>query len=176
MLCAPTVLEGNAKRHMGQAANVAALCGCRRQLCATRRPLKAIEAVWGPAPGKMQSDGRGVFVLGRQFGNVFVGLQPTFGYEGDPMRLLFEQRLCANPCFCAILSLDAQHMGRGCIFAFRHAWRAGIHARQTSWFGRPRLARSADRRSAKYLSLRLQQPLRGVPWPSGVLVRSPSPI
>ena len=44
----------------------------------------------GSAPGKIQSDGSSVLVLGKQFGNVFVGVQPTFGYEGDPMRLLFE--------------------------------------------------------------------------------------
>ena len=24
-----------------------------------------------------------------QFGNVFIGVQPSFGYEGDPIRLLF---------------------------------------------------------------------------------------
>jgi len=30
-------------------------------------------------------------VYGRQFGNVFIGVQPTFGYEGDPMRLLFSK-------------------------------------------------------------------------------------
>ena len=62
-------------------------------------PLKEIEAVWGPAPGRVQSDGRGVFVLGRQFGNVFVGVQPTFGYEGDPMRLLFERGFAPTHAF-----------------------------------------------------------------------------
>ena len=45
-----------------------------------------------------RSDGASLFVLGERFGNVFVGLQPAFGYEGDPMRLLFEQRLRAHPC------------------------------------------------------------------------------
>jgi magnesium chelatase subunit H len=32
---------------------------------------------WGPAPGKQQSDGSSLFVLGEQFGNVFVGVQPA---------------------------------------------------------------------------------------------------
>ncbi|NCW05466.1 MAG: hypothetical protein EBW32_14990, partial [Rhodobacteraceae bacterium] len=42
------------------------------------------------APCYERIDGSSVLVLGKQFGNVFVGVQPTFGYEGDPMRLLFE--------------------------------------------------------------------------------------
>ena len=29
-------------------------------------------------------------MLGAEFGNVLVGIQPAFGYEGDPMRLLFD--------------------------------------------------------------------------------------
>lgn len=32
-----------------------------------------------------------LLVYGKQFGNVFIGVQPTFGYEGDPMRLLFSR-------------------------------------------------------------------------------------
>lgn len=52
--------------------------------------LKDIEAVWGAAPGRALTDGRSLFVLGRRFGNVFVGLQPGMGSEGDPMRLMFE--------------------------------------------------------------------------------------
>ena len=31
------------------------------------------------------------FFLGAQLGRVFIGIQPAFGYEGDPMRLLFER-------------------------------------------------------------------------------------
>ena len=91
------VLEGNARSY-GQEANVAAHVSAE-EIVRTTPPLKAIEAVWGPAPGKVQSDGRGVFVLGRQFGNVFVGVQPTFGYEGDPMRLLFERGFAPTHAF-----------------------------------------------------------------------------
>ncbi len=63
--------------------------------------LNAIEAQWGPAPGRAQSDGSSIHVLGQQFGNVFVGLQPAFGYEGDPMRLLFEGRFSPTHAFSA---------------------------------------------------------------------------
>lgn len=47
-----------------------------------------IEREWGRAPGTINSNGREILVLGIHLGNVFVGVQPTFGYEGDPMRLL----------------------------------------------------------------------------------------
>ncbi|MBS0530869.1 MAG: magnesium chelatase subunit H, partial [Proteobacteria bacterium] len=63
--------------------------------------LRQIEAQWGPAPGKQQSDGNSIFVLGERFGNVFVGIQPAFGYEGDPMRLLFEKGFAPTHAFSA---------------------------------------------------------------------------
>ena len=91
------VLGGNSAAY-GQPANVAAFVDADT-IVRNTPPLKLIESVWGPAPGKVQSDGRSVFVLGRQFGNVFVGLQPTFGYEGDPMRLLFERGFAPTHAF-----------------------------------------------------------------------------
>ncbi len=91
------VLQGNAAQY-GQEANVAAHVDVDTIVRFTP-PLKAIEAVWGPAPGKARSDGRGVFILGAQFGKVFVGVQPTFGYEGDPMRLLFERGFVPTHAF-----------------------------------------------------------------------------
>ena len=65
------------------------------------RHLGAIEAQWGAAPGRQLTDGKRLFVLGARFGNVFVGLQPGFGYEGDPMRLLFEQGFAPTHAFAA---------------------------------------------------------------------------
>jgi len=91
------VLHGNASRY-GQPANVAEFISADH-IVANTPPLKVIEATWGPAPGKIQSDGRSVFVLGQHFGNVFVGLQPVFGYEGDPMRLLFERGFAPTHAF-----------------------------------------------------------------------------
>ena len=91
------VLEGNARQY-GQEANVAGHVGADEIVRGTPT-LKAIESVWGPAPGKIQSDGRGVYVLGKDLGNVFVGVQPTFGYEGDPMRLLFEKGFAPTHAF-----------------------------------------------------------------------------
>ncbi len=91
------ILKGNAAQ-LGQEANVGAHVSADDIVRGTPW-LNEIEAVWGPAPGKIQSDGRGVFILGAQFGKVFVGVQPTFGYEGDPMRLLFERGFAPTHAF-----------------------------------------------------------------------------
>jgi magnesium chelatase subunit H len=40
-------------------------------------------------------------VSGLQFGNVFIGVQPLLGVEGDPMRLLFERDLTPHPQYAA---------------------------------------------------------------------------
>jgi len=63
--------------------------------------LEEIEAQWGPAPGRIQTDGTSLQILGAQFGNVFVGVQPGFGYEGDPMRMLFEHGFAPTHAFAA---------------------------------------------------------------------------
>ena len=47
-----------------------------------------VESDWGPAPGRINSFGGNLLIPGLTLGNVFVGVQPTFGYEGDPMRLM----------------------------------------------------------------------------------------
>jgi len=82
----------------GQPAHIAARVSAD-EIVAREPHLAEIEAVWGPAPGRAQSDGRDLFVLGARFGNVFVGVQPTFGYEGDPMRLLFEHGFAPTHAF-----------------------------------------------------------------------------
>ena len=47
-----------------------------------------IETEWGRAPGTINSFGGDLLIQGIELDNVFIGVQPTFGYEGDPMRLL----------------------------------------------------------------------------------------
>jgi magnesium chelatase subunit H len=63
--------------------------------------LREIEAQWGAAPGRDLADSRSIYVLGQRFGNVFVGIQPSMGYEGDPMRLLFSSGFAPTHCFAA---------------------------------------------------------------------------
>ena len=93
------IIHGNAET-FGASANVHARISVDDHV-RRERWLKAIEAQWGPAPGKQQSNGSSIFVLGERFGNVFVGIQPAFGYEGDPMRLLFEKGFAPTHAFSA---------------------------------------------------------------------------
>ena len=80
------LLGGNSER-FGSTANVA----YRMQVDEYLRLCPyadEIEAEWGRAPGSINAFGGELLIQGAQFGHVFVGVQPTFGYEGDPMRLL----------------------------------------------------------------------------------------
>lgn len=64
----------------------------------------ALEENWGKPPGNLNSDGEHLLVYGKQYGNVFIGVQPTFGYEGDPMRLLFSKSASPHHGFAAYYS------------------------------------------------------------------------
>ncbi len=103
------ILHGNADQ-FGADANVAARIPADDHV---RREthLTQIEAQWGPAPGRQQSDGQTIHVLGAQFGNVFVGVQPAFGYEGDPMRLLFEGQFTPTHAFSAFYRYIREDFG-----------------------------------------------------------------
>ena len=92
-----SILNGN-KDQYGQEANVYKRISAD-DIVLNEPFLKDIEKTWGPAPGKQQSDGSGLFILGEKFGNIFVGIQPAFGYEGDPMRLLFEKGFAPTHAF-----------------------------------------------------------------------------
>jgi len=61
----------------------------------------ALHENWGPPPGNLNSDGQNLLIYGKQFGNIFIGVQPTFGYEGDPMRLLFSKSASPHHGFAA---------------------------------------------------------------------------
>ena len=63
--------------------------------------VERIAARWGEPPGALNTDGRALLVHGRVYGNVFVGIQPSFGYEGDPMRLLFARNATPHHGFVA---------------------------------------------------------------------------
>jgi magnesium chelatase subunit H len=94
-----SILIGNAAAH-GADANVHTLIATDDHV-KRERWLKEIEAQWGSAPGKQLSNGSAIMVLGKQFGNVMIAVQPSFGYEGDPMRLLFEKGLSPTHAFSA---------------------------------------------------------------------------
>jgi magnesium chelatase subunit H len=111
-----SLLHGNAAQH-GADANVHALIPAAEHV-RRERWLKEIESQWGPAPGRQLSNGRAIFVLGRQFGNVLVAVQPGFGYEGDPMRLLFEKGLAPTHAFSAFYRYLREDFGAHAVLHF----------------------------------------------------------
>ncbi len=93
------IIEGNSRR-FGTEANLHARVPVADHV--RREPyLRELEAQWGAAPGRELSDGSSIFILGERFGEVFVGIQPSIGYEGDPMRLLFERGFAPTHAFSA---------------------------------------------------------------------------
>lgn len=80
------LLGGNSEE-FGVAANVAYRMTTREylRLCPY---VRDVERDWGAAPGAINSFAGDLLIQGVDLGNVFIGVQPTFGYEGDPMRLM----------------------------------------------------------------------------------------
>jgi len=110
------LLSGNAASH-GADANVFDRIPVDDHV--RREPhLAEIEAAWGPAPGRQLTDGRHLLVLGERFGNVFVGIQPGFGYEGDPMRLLFEKGMAPTHAFSAFYRWLREDLGAHAVLHF----------------------------------------------------------
>ncbi|MEP6781666.1 MAG: magnesium chelatase subunit H [Gemmatimonadaceae bacterium] len=110
------VTQGNSERN-GVLANVHARVSVDSHV--RREPwLKELEKTWGPAPGKQLTDGQSLFVMGERFGNVFVGVQPAFGYEGDPMRLLFEKGYSPTHAFVAFYRWVREDFGADVILHF----------------------------------------------------------
>ncbi len=110
------IVNGNAAR-FGAHANVHVRIPADDHV--RREPwLAEIEKQWGSAPGKQQTDGASLFVLGAQFGNVFVGIQPAFGYEGDPMRLLFEKGFTPTHAFTAFYRYIREDFGAHAVLHF----------------------------------------------------------
>jgi magnesium chelatase subunit H len=77
-----------------------------------------LEENWGPPPGNLNSDGQNLLVYGKEFGNVFIGVQPTFGYEGDPMRLLFSRSASPHHGFAAYYTYLEQIWGADAVLHF----------------------------------------------------------
>jgi len=94
------LLGGNSER-FGATANVA----YRMSVDEYRRQCPYVEEIedeWGSAPGAINSFGGEISIQGIQLGNIFLGVQPTFGYEGDPMRLLMARSGAPHHGFMAL--------------------------------------------------------------------------
>lgn len=77
-----------------------------------------LEENWGAPPGNLNSDGQNLLVFGKHFGNVFIGVQPTFGYEGDPMRLLFSRSASPHHGFAAYYTYLEKIWGADAVLHF----------------------------------------------------------
>lgn len=110
------LLEGNRDR-FGSDANVAHRVPADEHV---RREthLAEIEAAWGPAPGKQLADGGHILIQGARFGHVFVGVQPGFGSEGDPMKLLFAGGHAPTHAFSAFYRYLREDFGAHAVLHF----------------------------------------------------------
>jgi magnesium chelatase subunit H len=93
-----------------------------------------VEREWGSPPGRLNSNGCELLILGVKLGNAFIGVQPTFGYEGDPMRLLMAKSGAPHHGFMAfytyiekVLRADAViHLGTHGALEFMPGKQAGL--------------------------------------------------
>ena len=77
-----------------------------------------LEENWGQPPGNLNSDGQNLLVYGTHIGNVFIGVQPTFGYEGDPMLLLFSKSASPHHGFAAYYTYLEKVWGADAVLHF----------------------------------------------------------
>jgi len=104
-----------------------------RRLCPY---VNEVEEDWGAAPGRVNSFGDDLLIQGLQLGNVFIGVQPTFGYEGDPMRLMMQRSGAPHHGFMAfyaylsqVLNVDAVvHVGTHGSLEFMPGKQIGLSA------------------------------------------------
>jgi magnesium chelatase subunit H len=83
------------------------------------RWLQADRGAVGPgARASCRATAVRIHVLGERFGNVFVGIQPGMGYEGDPMRLLFEKGFAPTHAFSAFYRWLREDFGAHAVLHF----------------------------------------------------------
>ena len=104
-----------------------------RRLCPY---VEEVETDWGATPGRVNSFAGDLLIQGLQLGNVFIGVQPTFGYEGDPMRLMMARSGSPHHGFMAfytylsqVLNVDAVvHVGTHGAMEFMPGKQIGLSA------------------------------------------------
>ncbi|KAG2423878.1 hypothetical protein HXX76_014932 [Chlamydomonas incerta] len=80
-----------------------------------------MERQWGDlrAYRGLNTSARGLYqVPGLQLGNVWVGVQPPLGLEGDPMRLLFQRDLTPHPQYAAFYKWIQHEYGADVVLHF----------------------------------------------------------
>lgn len=103
------LLGGNSEE-FGVPANVAYRMSADeyRRLCPYARE---IEKDWGAVPANL-------LIQGLTLGNVFIGVQPTFGFEGDPMRLMMARSGAPHHGFMAFYTYLAKIMNADGVIHF----------------------------------------------------------
>lgn len=104
-----------------------------RRLCPY---VDEVEGDWGTAPGRVNTFDGHLLIQGLQLGNAFIGVQPTFGYEGDPMRLMMARSGSPHHGFMAfytylsqVLNVDAVvHVGTHGAMEFMPGKQIGLSA------------------------------------------------
>ncbi len=86
-----------------------------RQLCPY---VREVENDWGTAPGAINTFGKDLLIHGLQLGNVFIGVQPTFGLEGDPMRLMMARSGSPHHGFMAFYTYLSKIFGADGVIHF----------------------------------------------------------
>jgi magnesium chelatase subunit H len=125
-----------------------------------------IEAQWGPAPGqaaeRRQLDPR----AGRALRQRLRRHPARFGYEGDPMRLLFEKGFAPTHAFSAFYRWMREDFGAHAVLHFgTHGALEFMPGKQNGMTAQL-LARPHDRRPAELLPLRLATTRAKAPSPS----------
>ena len=100
------VIGGNAEQ-FAATANVAYRLNVSeyRRLCPY---VDEVENDWGAAPGHINSFAGELLIQGVRIGKIFIGVQPTFGYEGDPMRLMMAKSGAPHHGFMAFYTYLAK--------------------------------------------------------------------
>lgn len=83
--------------------------------------VQRMERQWGDLSRYrgIQSTAKGdLLVNGIQQGNIWIGVQPALGVEGDPMRMLFERDLTPHPQYAAFYKWLEQDYGADAVLHF----------------------------------------------------------
>ena len=118
----------------GALANVAARISRGRSCAARALPRRTSRRQWGPAPGRVQSDGAGhpsCYGL-RHLGNVFIGVQPglRLGRRPDAPAVRARTSRRRTPSPPSIAGSCGRIFGAHAVLHCRHARGVGIHAGQ----------------------------------------------
>jgi magnesium chelatase subunit H len=104
------LLLGGNSEEFGSTANLAYRMSADeyRRLCPY---VREVEGDWGAVPSRLP-------ILGISLANVFIGVQPTFGFEGDPMRMMMARSGSPHHGFMAFYTYLSKVFGADGVIHF----------------------------------------------------------